>query len=247
MIQKLFFFLLQLPPTPGSRSVKRRPLVNINEFFTMKKPLDDLEGDLQGRLFRSFRLCLDAFDLLNDGTALLWWARPMERVSVPMKNFRPIATRKPVELTTDQHLCGRWHMPDIKNVKEAAIQQLLAGRKPFDCITFHPDQEAVALAGQQRLDAAGLVTELRKRSIHGYHFYHVWDLLACQDIRVQDIGDLRALAEDYAELAEVDVWPYAERALSSFFDDWDSPPLPLWLTGLILGYPVENTISVYLE
>jgi hypothetical protein len=26
---------------------------------------------------------------------------------------------------------------------------------------------------------------------------------------------------------------------------WDSPPCPLWVTGLILGYPVENTISIY--
>ena len=40
---------------------------------------------------------------------------------------------------------------------------------------------------------------------------------------------------------------FADRKLSSFFDGWDSPPLPLWLTGLILGYPVENTISLYLE
>ena len=86
----------------------------------------------------------------------------------------------------------------------------------------------------------------------GYQFDHVWDALACHDMRVQDIGDLRALRDDYAEIFESgmeteEIIPYADRALSSFFDDWDSPPLPLWLTGLILGYPVENTISLYLE
>lgn len=155
--------------------------------------------------------------------------------------------RSPMVNDFNQHLCGGWHMSDIKDEHEAALQQLMAGRKPFACITFWPIQEAAALAAHERLDAAGLVTDLRKRPFQGYQIDHVWDLLAWRDIRVQDIGDLRALSEDYADLIAVDVWPYADRALSTFFDGWDSPPLPLWLTGLILGYPVENTISLYLE
>jgi hypothetical protein len=69
---------------------------------------------------------------------------------------------------------------------------------------------------------------------------------------VRDIGDLRALRDDYAEVFKKgpekdEIVAYADRALSTFFDGWDSPPLPLWLTGLILGYPVENTIALYLE
>ena len=148
----------------------------------------------------------------------------------------------------NQHLCGGWSMSDIKDETEATLQQLVAGRKPFAWIFFGPDQEATVLAARQRLEAAGLVTDLRERACQGHQTDHDgWDFLACRDIRVREIGDLRALSEDYADLPAVDVWPYADRALSTFFDGWDSPPLPLWLTGLILGYPVENTISCYRE
>lgn len=127
---------------------------------------------------------------------------------------------------------------------------MLAGKKPFACIYFWPDRHSEAVEAQQRLMSAGLVTDLRRRELSPSHA--VWDLLACHDIRVKNIGDLRALQEDYAGAFESDflteeIRAFADRKLSSFFDGWDSPPLPLWLTGLILGYPVENTISIYLQ
>lgn len=152
----------------------------------------------------------------------------------------------------NQHLCGGWSMADIKDDREATVQQLIACRKPLASITYWQDQRAKALDAQRRLDAAGLVTELRRRDWQGWDSDHVWDLLACQDMRVQDIGDLRALRADYADvfgfdLEDQEITAFADRPLCSFFDGWDSPPLPLWLTGLILGYPVENTISLYFE
>jgi hypothetical protein len=96
------------------------------------------------------------------------------------------------------------------------------------------------------------ITELRRREWQGWNTDHVWDLLACHDLRVSDIGDLQSLREDYAEvfqtgLEQDEVAVFADVPLKAFFNGWDSPPLPLWLTGLILGYPVENTISLYLE
>ena len=163
-----------------------------------------------------------------------------------------IRFQSPMVNDFNQHLCGGWSMTDIGDEKEATIQQLLVGKKPFACISFWHDQGAAALEAQTRLDAAKLVTDLRKRALPGYRFGHVWDLLACQDMRVQDIGDLRALRDDYDEVFEMglemdEIMPFADSAIASFFDGWDSPPLPLWLTGLILGYPVENTMSLYLE
>ena len=152
----------------------------------------------------------------------------------------------------NQHLCGGWSMSDIADGREATFEQLVNGHKPFGCITFWQDQEAEARAERERLEAAGLVAELRKRTWHGWNSDHVWDLLACHDIPVRDIGDLRALREDYTEifgmgLEQEEIAPFADLPLASFLDGWDSPPLPLWLTGLILGYPIENTISLYLE
>jgi hypothetical protein len=165
---------------------------------------------------------------------------------------KAIRFRSPMVNDFNQHLCGGWSMSDIKDEREATVQQLMAGKKPFACITYWHNQEAAALEAQRRLDGAGLVTDLRRRAFQGFQFDHVWDLLACQDVRVRDIGDLRALRDDYAEvfkrgLEKEEIMTFADTALSSFFDGWDSPPLPLWLTGLILGYPVENTISLYLE
>ena len=163
-----------------------------------------------------------------------------------------IRSQSPMVNDFNQHLCGGWSMSDINDEREATVQQLLVGKKPFACITHWHEHRAAAMEAQAKLDSAGLVTDLQKRSLPGYQFDHVWDVLACHDIRVQDIGDLRALRVDYTEVFEIgaeteEIMPFAGRALSSFFDGWDSPPLPLWLTGLILGYPVENTISVYLE
>lgn len=163
-----------------------------------------------------------------------------------------IRFRSPMVNDFNQHLCGGWSLCDIKDENEATVHQLLAGKKPFACITHWHNQGEAALKAQTTLESSGLVTDLRRRPLAGYQFDHVWDVLACHDIRVQDIGDLRALRDDYANVFEIgaeteEVVPFAGRALSSFFDGWDSPPLPLWLTGLILGYPVENTISLYLE
>lgn len=105
---------------------------------------------------------------------------------------------------------------------------------------------------RERLEAAGLVARLRRRQWQGWNCDHVWDVLACQDMRVRDIGNLDDLRNDYAPLFTTglvhdDIDLFADLPLTTFFDGWDSPPLPLWLTGLILGYPIENTISLYLE
>ena len=163
-----------------------------------------------------------------------------------------IQFQSPMVNDFNQHLCGGWSMTDIRDEKEATLQQLSAGKKPFACISIWPDRHSEAVEAQQRLMSAGLVTDLRKRLMQSYYFDHIWDLLACHDISVKDIGDMQALEEDYAgmygpSLMTKEMALFADRKLSSFFDGWDTPPLPLWLTGLILGYPVENTISLYLE
>ena len=165
---------------------------------------------------------------------------------------KTIRFRSPMVNDFNQHLCGCWSMSDIADERDAMIRQVVNGQKPLASITFWQDQEAKAQAGQKRLEEAGLVTELRRREWHGWNSNHVWDLLAGHDIRVRDIGDLRTLCEDYAEIFEMgleqeEIAPFADLPLTAFFDGWDSPPLPLWLTGLILGYPIENTISLYLE
>ena len=87
------------------------------------------------------------------------------------------------------------------------------------------------------------------------HIKGLWSTEACHDIRVQDIGELEALIGDYTSSApaftpvfNAEFLKHGSRKLSSFLGGkWDVEDCPLWLTGLILGYPVENTISLYFE
>jgi hypothetical protein len=165
---------------------------------------------------------------------------------------KEICFQSPMVNDLNQHLCGGWSMSDIGNEREATIDQLIMRRKPFASIIFWQTQRAEAEAGRERLQTAGLVTELRKLNWKGWNSDHVWCLLACHDIRVRDIGDLAALQKDYAQMIEADllrndIESFGDIHLANFFDGWDSPPLPLWLTGLLLGYPIENTISLFLE
>lgn len=154
----------------------------------------------------------------------------------------------------NQHLCGGWGMPEVGDVGHATIDQLVNKRKPFASITYFAEQKDAAMEAVDRLADAGLVGEVHRRrfSRPGWKEGYVWDVLAAQDIRVCDIGDMEALIADYTpvlgeESARTQIEYFADHQLEDFFDGWDTPPLPCWLTGLILGYPIENTISIYME
>jgi hypothetical protein len=165
---------------------------------------------------------------------------------------KAVRFQSPMVNDFNQHLCEGWTMTDIADTDEATIEQLLLGKKPFACIGYYPDDHSKALDAQQRLKLAGLVTELQMQEQQSYYFDHIWSLHACQNIRVRDIGDLSALQADYDSwlspgFLSDDIAEFADMHLSHFFNGWDIPDIPLWLTGLILGYPVENTMSIYLQ
>jgi hypothetical protein len=143
----------------------------------------------------------------------------------------------------------RLEFADIKDDKVATIEQLLTRRKPFACICFWENDKERADDALCRLDAGGLVTTLLHRVTYGTGVY---DVLACQNICLNEIGDLHAFVDDYLladiQIVDRELGELADRHLSDFFDDWDwqdSNSVPMWLTGLILGYPIENTISLY--
>jgi hypothetical protein len=150
----------------------------------------------------------------------------------------------------NQHLCGGWAFADIADDAEATIKQLIEGKKPFGTLGgwhrpphyYHPFQE--------RLRTAGLDTTLQKKKTLK-DGSQLWHLLACHRIKVKDIGSLSLLAEDYlnAEAAFLDssIPDYEDKMLREFFGGWNEEDIPLWLVGLILGYPIENTISIYLQ
>ncbi len=164
---------------------------------------------------------------------------------------KTIQFRSPMVNDFNQHLCGGWNFADIPDNRAATVEQLVAGRKPLACITYFDYEADQAGECHSRLSNAGLVSQLQQRDWNRCNSDHVWDVTACHDIRVRDIGNLHALNEDYGQILpmgfEEEMATYSDIPLREFFNGWDSPPLPLWLAGLILGYPVENTISLYLQ
>ena len=101
-----------------------------------------------------------------------------------------------------------------------------------------------------------LCVELRSRDL-GHTI--VYDVLVCQHGTLGELFDLDSLKSDYedhifcdvssCEMFEYEMNKYSTLRLSDFFDDWDhqdaGSKIPCWLTGLILGYPIENTMSIY--
>lgn len=166
---------------------------------------------------------------------------------------RRIRFRSKMVNDKNQHLCGGWSFSGLENNNLWIERQLVAGRKPLGVMFFWGDaidcREDIACA--KRLKAAGLVARTGPGFVPGTRIVE-----ACHDIKVGDIGDCGDLFADYVE-ARIPVDEdelrgefnlYMRRRLKSFLGKkWDAKHNPLWVTGLILGYPVENTISCYLD
>ena len=157
---------------------------------------------------------------------------------------KAIRFKSPLVNDVNQLVCGGWGVvPNMRVVYE----QLLSGRKPFGETGGWEDDKAL----EARLHSAGFLTKLSRRG-EGDGF----ELLACRPMPVNEIGDMGDLYRDYYDALSEDMpdaldsllkemEKYQKWTLDKFFSGWDTPPLPRWLTGLILGYPVENTISIY--
>lgn len=141
----------------------------------------------------------------------------------------------------NQHLCGGWTW--VRNTDELIKNQLLAGKKPLGAMNFSNDNEAVSTYNE--LSDAGLV--VRKTKLNNT----INRIVACHPIKLGDIGPLYDLTDDYEGIvSEEEVVDYCTRELTSFIDEfttYNNQKSPLWVTGLFLGYPIENTISLYLE
>lgn len=73
-------------------------------------------------------------------------------------------------------------------------------------------------------------------------------ITACRKGKLGKLFDLKTLKEDYKRSGiDIDCDEVGHKKLSDFLKSWDVDKNPGWLAGLILGYPVENTISLYLE
>jgi hypothetical protein len=171
--------------------------------------------------------------IYNDGDLLRTYRRQPKRIRF----------HSPMVNDFNQHHCGGWSIPEI--LKTTICDQLVGRRKPLGVDYFNSKESADE--EKQRLLDAGLIVTVKRREPKVVPDF--WELCACQDMRISDIGNLDDLAEDYHEagIELEDFSKYRDRHLKTRMDCYDIPESPLWLTGLVLGYPVENTISIYYE
>lgn len=146
----------------------------------------------------------------------------------------------------NQDLCGGWFMGDMTylDIQSTILQRVVRGLKPLGVL--HRDR---------KVDAEGIAGEMRRFPWIDTKVVksHNWEIVVARGGTLEELFDLESLTRDYieneviGEVAFLDaVAKYAPRLLIDFAEGWDVEDVPGWVTGLILGYPVENTISLYL-
>lgn len=168
----------------------------------------------------------------------------------------PLSFRSEMNNDENQELCGGWHpmwtreYPGGENA--AIIERVRLGLKPFGIVhswtRLENQQVFERNAGKCRHSemvsrAVSRYGEMESRDVHYSAFWN-------DNRRLSDIFDFDALIEDYARYVPIEVdamVEFREYTLADFVTRWDiDDGVPPGITGLILGYPVENTISLCL-
>lgn len=144
----------------------------------------------------------------------------------------------------NQHFCGGWTMSEFNSASNQALsERVLQGNKPMAVLSAWKKEDLEFCDGL--VDKRKYYTQSGQYQSTGA-FY---ELVAVKG-KLKDLFDMQSLYETYKENGiEIDVEEHKNKTLKDFFDDWDAQDpdseIDFWVTGLILGYPIENTISIY--
>lgn len=136
----------------------------------------------------------------------------------------------------NQHLCGGWGY--FKDNNAEIWKRVKKGLKPMGTLHFWAEDEAKALAMFKEIKKEGK----KFHSLYKKRKDRITILVSVRG-KMKDLFDLDSLIKDYANIdidIEEDVQAVANMEINKFFEDWDNND---WLTGLILGYPIENTMA----
>lgn len=173
--------------------------------------------------------CWNTKQIWNRGTLLCTYRHVPKSI-----NFSSIMIND-----TNQHLCGGWFIDEIDDVNQTTFDRVLAGVKPMGVVSYDKDEE-LDLKRYKQACEQGLPTYISKTEKCLY---------VCQNGTLSQLFDLATLKTDYQANIPYLNWDqfdeFKDRELKSFFTGWDWEEVPIWVTGLILGYPIENTIAIY--
>ena len=144
----------------------------------------------------------------------------------------------------NQDYCGGWSMSGVDGSIAGHLERVTSGQKPM-VEAYGVQEEIIAIS-------KSIVKKKYDCLIHDGHWNdrHSFLIMAIKG-KMKDLFDLEALKSDYHNNGiPIDIEPIKNKRLKDYFAGWvnhgqGEDPWGLWETGLILGYPIENTISIY--
>ena len=160
-------------------------------------------------------------------------------------DYQPLSIGFKNEMVNDmnQHFCGGWSLTDVDLSNEALLERVLQGKKPMAVLSAWKKEDLEFVAG--RVDDTKYYSDSGQYELTGA-FYTIVAVKG----KLKDLFDLPLLFRTYKENdIHIDIEEHENKTLKDFFSDWDAQDadseIDTWVTGLILGYPIQNTISIY--
>lgn len=168
----------------------------------------------------------------------------------------------------NQDLCGGWGLlKEHRTDNEIILDRVLHGLKPFGSIFTKTPEDAENIINI--VDKNKFFAEYIKRFNRNWYDYEI--NIAVKG-KLEELFDLNTLYNDYInaltkpynvaieeeyndyyveehtkEIILSSLNKLKQLQICNFFFNWDIEQIPAYITGLILGFPIENTISLYLE
>ena len=145
----------------------------------------------------------------------------------------------------NQHLCGGWSVLPYNKFTE--LDRVALGLKPFG--VCYSDNLSEILDKTIELTAKGLLVTYKERRLP---LINKTDYIITASVngKLGDYFDMDTLAEDYERygINSENIRVYENVSFADFHNDkYDVESHPIEIVGLILGYPIENTISLILR
>ena len=143
----------------------------------------------------------------------------------------------------NQNFAGGWSISGLDLSNSVLLKRVLDGNKPLAIISEWEKEKLLQY-----------VSKINKRKFDSQEFRFkkngAYYLAVAPKGKLKDLFDLETLQNDYfTNDISINITKASEKSIKDYFTDWDAQDddskIEFWETGLILGYPIENTISVY--
>ena len=154
----------------------------------------------------------------------------------------------------NQHFAGGWSIDGIDLSDKSLLLRVVNRCKPMGVIGKNNKMELLPyfnlLEGENKMKQKNITLiydVIEVSSLNRHYFY----LSFAQEGKMECLFDLKTLEKDYLNAGiKIDTSKVVNKTLKDYFKDWNAQrkesKIEFWETGLILGYPIENTISFYL-